>query len=106
MPSYLLKLDKEHEAFVMFSTVVDGVVSHVMDREQAFKELLRRRGGPEEMIEAALVRAEISGSSSQLGDYAWDDGPVLILDGGACDKSVPRDELYDYVMGEEKARNG
>lgn len=102
MPSYLLKLDKEHDAFAMFSTIVDGFVTGPLDREQAFKTLLERRGGPLEMVEAAIVRAEISGSSSKDGDYAWDDGGVLILDGGACKKTVPRDKLYDHVMAEQR----
>jgi hypothetical protein len=103
MPRYLLKLDREHEAFVLFSTVVDGVVTRVMNRDEAFEALLKERGGPEEMIEAAVVRAELSGSSSHHGDYAWDDGPVMILDGGDKDIMVPRNELYDYVMkGEER----
>lgn len=98
MPQYLLKLDREHDAYVLFSTVVDGVVSDVLDRDGAFKALLNRRGGPEELIEAAVVRAEISGTSAKDGDYGWGDGSVLILDGGATDKTVPRGQLYDYVM--------
>jgi hypothetical protein len=98
MGQFLLKLDREHDAFVLFSSVVDGIVSDVMNRAEAFKVLLERRGGPEEMIEAAIVRAEISGTSAKQGDYGFNDGSILFLDGGACNKTVPRDQLYAYVM--------
>jgi hypothetical protein len=99
MPQYLLRLDREHDAYVMFSTVVDGVVTEIMSREQAWRHLLARRGGPEELIESAVVRADLSGTSAKDGEYGWDDGPVLFLDGGACNKTVPRDELYEYLTG-------
>ncbi len=49
------------------------------------------------------MRADISGRSSKDGDYDWDDGAILFLDGGDCEDRVPRDELYAYVTGKANA---
>lgn len=98
MPRCVLKLDREHDAYVLFSSVVDGVVSEVMNREQMFAHLKREdRAMPDELVEVRLVRADLTGTSSKDGDYGWDDGYVLILDGGAREDRVPREELYEYV---------
>lgn len=99
MPRYVLKLDKEHDAYVMFSTIVDGVVSNVLTREQMFKQLKRDAPMADELIEARLVRADLCGTSSKDGDYGWADGSVLFLNGGECNEWVPRDRLYGYVTG-------
>jgi hypothetical protein len=39
-----------------------------------------------------MTRADLTGSSSKDGDYSWTDGPILFLNGGDCDESVPRDQ--------------
>lgn len=106
MPRCVLKLDREHDAYVMFSTVVDGIVSDILTRDEMFAHL-KREGGratPDELIEARLVRADLSGSSSHDGDYSWEeDGGVLILNGGACNQVVPRDQLYEFAVREQEA---
>jgi hypothetical protein len=105
MPGILLKLDREHDAYAIFSTVVDGFTTYAMTREEMFKHLRNESSAPDELIEARIVRADICGSSMKDGMYGWDDGPVLFLDGGACNETVPRDELYDRIM-REAARDG
>lgn len=107
MPRYVLKLDKEHDAYVIFSTIVDGVVSDVLTRDQMFTQLkLESPQTADELIEVRLVRADLSGSSSKEGEYGWDDGTVLFLDGGGCDESVPREQLYTYVTGKTEIEEG
>lgn len=104
MPRCVLKLDREHDAYVLFSSVVDGVVSDVMTREQMFAHLKREdRVMPDELVEARLVRADLTGTSSKDGDYGWDDGAVLILNGGACEQVIPRDRLYEFAIQEQEA---
>lgn len=98
MARYVLKLDKEHDAYVLFSTVVDGVASDVLTKDQMFEEIKRESPQADELIWARLVRAEISGSSAKDGDYSWDDGSILFLDGGASNVMVPRDQLYSHVV--------
>lgn len=98
MPQFLIKLDREHDAYALFSTVVDGFVTGILDRQEAFDALLQRRGGPEELIEAAVVRAELAGTSAVDGDYGFNDRSILILDGGSSEKRVPRDQIYDLMV--------
>jgi hypothetical protein len=101
MPGILLKLDREHDAYAIFSTVVDGFTTYSMTREEMFKHLRNESSQPDELIEARIVRADLCGSSMKDGEYGWDDGPVLFLDGGACNEMVPRDQLYDRIKAEE-----
>jgi hypothetical protein len=106
MPGIVLKLDRKHDAYAIFSTVVDGFTTYRMTREQMFEYLCQHSpGSAQELIEARLVRADLCGSSMRDGDLGWDTGPVLILNGGACQKTIPREELYDWVKQEE-ARDG
>lgn len=99
MARFVLKFDKDRDAYAEFSTVVDGFVSDPMTREQMFARLREEMREPDELIEARLVRADLTGTSSKDGAYGWDDGSVLILDGGACEDIVARDQLYSYVTG-------
>jgi hypothetical protein len=105
MPGIVLKLDREHDAYAIFSTVVDGFTTYAMTRDELFAYLRSQSDAPDELIEARIVRADLCGSSMKDGDYGWDHGPVLFLNGGACNKMVPRDELYDLIMA-EAARDG
>lgn len=102
MPSFVLKLDREHDAYVLFSTVVDGVVSKVLTRDEMVKQLKREAPGiADYAVKMRLARADRHGDSSLDGFYSWDCGTVLFLDGGDCNESVPREKLYEYVMGKE-----
>ena len=94
MPGIVLKLDRERDAYAIFSTVVDGFTTDAMTREEMFAHLRRQSDSPDELIEARLVRADLSGTSMKDGEYGFDDGPVLFLDGGRCEETVPRDQLY------------
>jgi|SRR6185312_1516219 len=106
MPGIVLKLDREHDAYAIFSTVVDGFTTYSMTRAEMFEYLRKQSDAPDELIEARIVRAEISGTSMKDGEYGWaDPAPVLFLDGGACNELVPRDQLYARIKAEE-ARSG
>lgn len=97
MSHIVLKLAKDEDAYAIFSTVVDGIVTDVLTRDEMFNYLRKQdmHGYAEEIIEARLVRADLSGASD--GGYGFDDGPVLFLDGGDSNIMVPRDELYAHV---------
>lgn len=102
MPRCVLKLDRERDAYALFSTVVDGFVSDVMTRDEMFDHLKREdRATPDELVEARLVRADLTGTSSKDGDYGFDDGPILFLNGGNTEEVIPRNELYDYATAEQ-----
>lgn len=103
MPGIVLKLDREHDAYAIFSTVVDGFTTYAMTKDEMFDHL--KGDQPEELVYARLVRAELSGTSMKDGEYGFDDGPVLFLDGGACNELVPRDQLYARMLA-EMARDG
>ena len=105
MSRILLKLDRDHDAYAIFSTVVDGFTTYAMTRDEMFTHLRRETDQPEELTEARLVRADLCGSSMHDGTYGWAHGPILFLDGGACNEMVPRDQLYDRIMA-EAARDG
>lgn len=102
MPGIVLKLDREHDAYAIFSTVVDGFTTYAMTKDETFEYLKRfdANGLSEEQIYARVVRAELSGTSMKDGEYGFDDGPVLFLDGGACEDLVPRDQLYARMLAE------
>lgn len=102
MPGIVLKLDREHDAYAIFSTVVDGFTTYAMTHDEMFEHLKRESNQPEELVYVRLVRADLTGTSMKDGEYGWDDGPVLFLDGGACNESVPRDQLYERIMAEAK----
>lgn len=101
MPGIVLKLDRQHDAYAIFSTVVDGFTTYAMTRDEMFAHLRAESSTPDELIWARLVRADLSGTSMRDGEYGFDDGPVLFLDGGASNEMVPRDELYERVKAEE-----
>jgi hypothetical protein len=101
MARYVLKLARDANAYAVFSTVVDGFVSGVLTRDEMFRQLRREDSSPDELIEARLVRADLSGTSSKGGVYGFDDGSILFLEGGAANEFVPRDELLAYARQEQ-----
>lgn len=80
MPSDVIKMTPEEDAYFLWTTVADGPASHVMTREIMAKYLYDMNlyraemdETPAQAIEALLARADDIGTSSADGDPgAWD----------------------------------
>lgn len=95
MPTYVVKLGREQDAYVMWSTIVDGPASTVGTRAEC-EAYLKRSGLWQE---GRLERADETGTSMVAGWYGFDDPSVLYRDEdglGVGDRDVPRGNLLAF----------
>lgn len=107
MPAFILKLDREHDEYITWSTVVDAPTAYIVSKEQARKEFPKLYPHWADKIDELLDRAERTGSSlnSRMGNAShvegeWDDSDgFMVVEVDAVDafSMLRRPNLRDFV---------
>ncbi|WP_032384664.1 hypothetical protein [Rhodococcoides fascians] len=71
MPHYIVKIDRDQDLYVDWSTITDCPAA-IGTRAELTAEL-----GPELSKDARWDRADLNGTSSVDGFYGWDDGEFI-----------------------------
>lgn len=110
MGRVVLKTAPDRDQYVIWSSVVDGVVIGPGTREQVARHLLtegRTRWTADE-VENILARTDERGSSDRMIRFGWwDDDPLDTGPGGDGWYQLPRERLAAYAdalaAGDERA---
>lgn len=75
MPRLILKRSPTADEYMEYSTVVDAPVSTIANREEMARYLNTTTLASPEQTELRLARADLTGTSSHLRWYAFDEAP-------------------------------
>lgn len=90
--SAVIKCHRELDRYVLWSTVCDAPTLHG-DQQKVAEYLLRyeNRDDPTE-VRARLTRADLTGTSTLYGLFAWDDDSLIVEQRGL----LPREKLWAF----------
>lgn len=104
MPAFIVKLDREHDEYITWSTVVDAPTSEVLSKAKARQRLPLYYPRIADGLDAALDRAEEIGTSvnGRIGAHfegAFDDDGFVVynvsgVEGGSW---LPRANLREFA---------
>ena len=104
MPEFIVKLDREHDEYISWSTVVDSPTSEILTKEQARRRLPLYYPLWAEAIDEGLDRAEEIGTSvrGRIGAHfegAFDDDGFVVynVSGVPGGSWLPRANLRDFA---------
>lgn len=75
MPSYIVKVNRNEDRYVLWSTVTDS--PHFWGTEEELMAHMEYLGQVGDGINDRFLRADVFGTSSYGGDYSWDDSGFI-----------------------------